>query len=490
VQMTPRIVPGWPKLAWVAICVSGTDTIYVYHGPCVEASHDWCVEAVWTGPFEEGDFDRTELVFGTGIRCRGQHVTFVSSGTILDRLWYRGQEGTWFISNSLPALMAVADLSLLEDHSYYDDWQTVWGAETCLRRFPTQEGEVYVAWFNNLLYDGNDLREVVKPDTAPHFGTYEDYFAFLVDTAKRLGANLSSPARAHRVTPLASVSSGYDSPAVAAIARHAGCHQAATITDAASLWRGSDSGKAIAERLGLSCQCYKRVLGEYPHEETVWAAAGRSGLLNWTEFDYPEPLCLFFTACYGDTLWERGKMDLSKPLVFSIMIDLGFGEFRLAKGVFNCVAPFWGMRRAHEIWRISLSEEMASWTLGTDYDRPIPRRILEEAGIPRGTFAVRKKNTSHMDVFQWPYSRGAAESFAAYLIRQGVHVPSPALVRLLRHVTRLDQLVSQNLLAKVRLDFRLRYKMRFKANSLLFQWANSELKAMYQEGLKPLRNAV
>ncbi len=489
-RLSPRLVPAWPKLAWVARFTDSAETIEVLHGPMVETGNGWCVEAVWAGPFEAADFDRTELVFGTGIRCRGQHVTFVSSGTTLDRLWYRGQEGTWFISNSLPALMAVADLSLLEDHSYYDDWQTVWGAETCLRLFPTQEGEASVAWFNNLLYDGNDLKEVVKPDTAPHFGTYEGYHAFLVDTAKRLGDNLSSPARAHRVTPLASVSSGYDSPAVTAIARHAGCQQAATIVDAASLWRGSDSGKAIAERLGLSCQCYRRVLGEYLHEETVWAAAGRPGLLNWTGFDYPEPLCFFFTACYGDTLWERGKMDLSKPLVFSVMIDLGFGEFRLAKGVFNCVAPFWGMRRAHEIARISLSEEMASWTLNTDYDRPIPRRILEEAGIPRGTFAARKKNTSHMDAFQWPYSRDAAASFARYLRDRDIYAPPGWLVCILRRAIHYEHLVYMNVFRRLGLKAEPKPWEKMKARSLLFQWANAELKAMYQEGLKPLRNAV
>src|SRR2546427_8786426 len=33
----------------------------------------------------------------------------------------------------------------------------------------------------------------------------------------------------------------------------------------------------------------------------------------------------------------------------------------------------------------------APWRLGSDYDRPIPRRILEEAGIPRRLFGNRKK---------------------------------------------------------------------------------------------------
>jgi hypothetical protein len=68
--------------------------------------------------------------------------------------------------------------------------------------------------------------------------------------------------------------------------------------------------------------------------------------------------------------------------------------------------------------------------------------------------------------------------------RHGVRVPSPVLARLLRHVTRLDQLVSKNLLAKVRLDFKLWHKMKINANSLLFQWVNAELKSVYENGLK------
>ena len=39
-----------------------------------------------------------------------------------------------------------------------------------------------------------------------------------------------------------------------------------------------------------------------------------------------------------------------------------------------------------EIEYLACSDEMAPWSLGNDYDRPIPRRIVEEAGIPRALF--------------------------------------------------------------------------------------------------------
>src|SRR3990172_6640128 len=107
-QLHPVIVPGWPKLAWVARFNQGEGAITVYHGPCVETTDHWCVEAVWAGDFAEGDFDRTDLVFGTGVRSRGDHLLFVSSGTTDDRLWYCDHDGFTYVSNTLGGLLAAA----------------------------------------------------------------------------------------------------------------------------------------------------------------------------------------------------------------------------------------------------------------------------------------------------------------------------------------------------------------------------------------------
>ena len=39
---------------------------------------------------------------------------------------------------------------------------------------------------------------------------------------------------------------------------------------------------------------------------------------------------------------------------------------------------------------ITTSAEMRPWSIGGDYDRPIPRRALEEAGVPRELFGQIK----------------------------------------------------------------------------------------------------
>jgi hypothetical protein len=154
--------------------------------------------------------------------------------------------------------------------------------------------------------------------------------------------------------------------------------------------------------------------------------------------------------------------------------------------MFQCIVPFWGMRRFKEIERITFSEEMAPWTLGTAYDRPVARRIVEEAGVPRGAFAVRKKNTSHEAAFRWPYSPAAQESFRDYLKRRGLWAPRRLSVGLLRRAAHAESLVYANVCDKLGLRRRFRPWLRLGGAGLLFQWANDSLKTQYRAALEQL----
>ncbi len=482
--LIPRVVEGWPRLAWVATLQEGRREVQVLHGPMVETADDWIAEAVWAGDFAQGGFDLTDLVFGTGIRRRGDQVTFVSSGTAVDRLVYCARDGRWHISNSLPALLAAAGLVLCDDYPFYTrDLVTIEtrGIRRYTRRIPAKPTDIHVLYFNNLTYNGQALKETEKPAMSPGLACFADYRDFLTDAARRLGTNLASPMRHHAVLPLVALSSGYDSPAVAVIARHAGCSQAATIRQSTSLWRGSDSGAKIAERLGLSCSSYDHHATSYMDEVSIWAAFGRAGGLNLTLFDYPRPLCLFFNGSFGDKIWDRQYRDLSEPVGDT---DSPLGEFRLCNGLFHCVVPWWGIRHAQEIHAIGSLEEMAPWTLHTAYDRPIARRIVEEAGVPRGTFAVRKKNASSNAPILWPYSPEARASFRAYLAERGVRIPSDRWIRFARRLSLLGHLVDINLLRPIGLGFRIAGLLRHPGSDLLFQWANAELRRRYEEGLK------
>lgn len=483
-QLDNKLVSAWPKLAWVAKFTHRADTITVYHGLCVETNELWCVEAVWAGEYERGDFDRTDLVFGSGLRCREHGVVFVSSGTTLDRLWYYRSKDSWHVANSLPALLAVGGISLSGVNvDYVRDVDTIiQGLTGYKRQLPCKGGQLGIIYFNNLLWDGGSLTEVNKPDTAPRFDTYDTYAAYLMETAESLAGNMGDRARTYHVTPLVTVSEGYDSSVAAVIARRAGCRQSVTIRQSTSLWRGSDSGEEVARHLGLKCTTYDRTARRYPLEETIWAVAGRASILNWTLFDYPEPLCLLFTGPYGDKMWSRERWKFRDPFKWTILSTGGIGEFRLFRGIFHCPVPFWGMRHLREIWEITHSKAMEPWSVPGDYDRPIPRRIVEEEGVPRKAFGQRKKNTSHDEPLLWPYTPEAAASFRRFLATHGLPTTGPASVWLRRRAAALSHLVESNVPRSFCMAARRRRTQTMKvAANMLFQWANTELKKIYRE---------
>jgi hypothetical protein len=491
-KLLPRIIPEWPKLAWVAQLGHGAKNIAVLHGSAVETSSDWCAEAVWAGPFSDGGFDQTDLVFGTGIRCRQDRVVFVASGTMMDRLWHCHLNEQVYVSNSMPALLACADLSLLNDYSQYpDDIATMrLGPAKCNRSIPTDRCDLHVTYFHNLVWNRSSVEEIAKQDCSPDFAQYADYFEFIVNVARRLNENYSDRSRTHRIVPQSSVSRGYDSCAAAAIAREAGCTLAVTIENASSLLPRSDSGREVAEHLGIGCRSFRHTTAAYRLEETVWAAAGQPAGLNLTVIDYPEPLCLFFTGYHGDILWWRRVLDRSEPCAVPTVAGLSLSEFRLHQGIFHCVVPFWGGRKAQQIEQVTFAREMDPWTLGGDYDRPIPRRILEESGVPRKSFGMRKEVTSAPGSLHWPFSAGAANSFRRYLRQRGVRAPGRPAVWLLRRLRHLDQLVIVNLNHLLGTRWRgFRKYLGDPGQNMIFQWANHRLKEQYQQGLRQVEKA-
>jgi len=489
VTLTCQLVPAWPKLAWVAVLEHGTARVLLRHGSHVELGDGSCVEGVWAGAFEDGGFDRSDLFFGSGIRCRGNRVVFASTSTMLDRLWHCRRGRRIYVANSLPALLACAEISLLDDYQHYaaDIATLTKGLHDYKRTIPGRPSNISLTYYRNLEYDGRNLSEVAKPDTTPTFACYADYHAFLVEVANRLGANLRSPSRKHRIAPLATVSSGYDSGAAAAIAREAGCTQTVSITNASSLLPRSDSGQDVAHGLGMACRVYRQTPEAYRREETIWSAAGDPAGLNLTVFGYPEPLCLLLTGYRGDTAWDSYVMDDCAPLSAPTIAGLSLCEFRLFRGLFHCPVPCWGALHVQQIQTVSLMPEMAPWRLNGDYDRPIPRRILEEAGVPRKAFGLRKKATFAPRSFFWPFTTRCAQSFRDYLRERGYSVPPPQAITVLRKAAHLAMLVYSNTPRKLRPKFAdPRTLLAIRAQSLLFQWANHELKKGYEAPLAPI----
>jgi hypothetical protein len=96
-------------------------------------------------------------------------------------------------------------------------------------------------------------------------------------------------------------------------------------------------------------------------------------------------------------------------------------EIRLVIGFVHFPMPFIGGRQRQDILRITESPEMEPWRLGNAYDRPIPRRIAEQVGVPRQLFGQVK--TASVVLFpepSIPYGKHLRTEFFDFLIHQNI----------------------------------------------------------------------
>jgi hypothetical protein len=406
-------MPTWPPLAWLAECRpgGGPQVVRCLVGEGVETGADRFCEAVWAGPYADGDFDRTDLVFGSGARVRDGIITFVSSGSTVDRLHSlrQPQQGQGqpapapartLVSNSLACLLAAAGGSLdvaREDYSrIFNSIRD--GIRRYERHLPTSAGPVELTYFDNLRWDGNHLATTGKPDERRDFGSYERYRAFMSETMAAIVANATDPSRRrHRFTPISTLSAGYDSPATTVLAREAGCCEAFGFDRARG--GGDDSGQPIADVLGIRFQLLaSRAWRADPFAVLPFLAAGTGGGADVIVAGAGRLLQdrLLFTGFHGDKVWNKRIKDVSPDIVRGDNSGAGITEYRLSASFVHCPVPFWGVRQIRDIRRISGSPELAPWDIAGAgfYNRPIPRRIVEECGVPRQMFGASKKATT------------------------------------------------------------------------------------------------
>jgi hypothetical protein len=280
------------------------------------------------------------------------------------------------------------------------------------------------------------------------------------------------------------MSSGYDSNAVAVIAREAGTSEAFTVTrarrDASNLFSLDDSGASVAAQLGLRCTGVDSVRQEYAFEDAAWASTGNAGDLHLTVFDYPKPVCLLFTGFRGDGIWGTND-EMVRHRRAGEPGGTRFSELRLELGVITCTPVLWGSPHQSQIRRLSSQPEMHPWTLNNDYDRPIPRRLLEEAGVKRGTFAVRKRVSSFNRRYGRPFSPSLRQDFARFLEDRHLRPGSPWAERLLLLRNGLHWMLLRRLPKRVRIPPPASTSL--PEPTLFFLWAAQRCAQRYERGL-------
>ena len=474
----------FPKLVWLAECSDKTGEVTVYHGRNVETGTDFCVAGVWDGNFSDGGFDQSDIVAGTGVRMRNNRVVFVTPANTLDRISFVKTDNGYTISNALSALFAREKLEPVRGHDYQKDFETVIrGIRLYNKTIPTTSREVSLVYFNNLAYDGKTLAEIEKPDCVPHFSTFAEYNDFLFSTAEKLDANARAFQRKFPIQIVSTCSSGYDSSLATVIAKHMGSSKVLSIANAQSGFNRPDSGEKVAQALGLPCEVRSSIQKNYKNEEAIWASMGEALDLHFTVFDYPQPVSLLLTAFHGDMMWERTPFDLTEFLHRHDPSGASFSEWGLVEGVIHMSIGFWAIRRGKEIQALSLLEEMKPWTLFNNYDRPIPRRIIETAGVRRGDFAKVKRVAAIASDWlpnPWPYSENLKKEFKQFAQDNNIPIPHSFTIALWRLYNRFHWHVFRRIGLLFGKEDLLKISWApFKTRWVFWYWAILKLKRNY-----------
>lgn len=493
-QFEFRPMANWPPLAWEALCAG--DGVVVRHGTGVEVRDDWFCEAAWDGPFAEGGFDRTDIVAGSGGRIRGDRLTFVSSGSTVDRLQSLRTQAGWRVSNSLPCLLACDDVQLDPTYrSYYHDFVTVVsGLERVKRRVHTVTGELDLHYFENLVWDGTSLVTLEKPAGARRFSSFKSYEDFLLTAMATVAANAGDGLRAKPFKGLGTLSRGYDSTMVSVLARRAGAI-GEVMTFSRARGGQSDDGSSIAAVLGLrpivaDPDAWRRQ--DCPEIPFI-AVNGYGEEVHYAPLASLLDGRILYTGYHGDKVWAKDTKNLSPNIVRGDPTGLALSEFRLRAGFLHCPVPFWGVRQIADIVRISNDQAMEPWNIPGDYSRPISRRIVEGAGVPRAGFGQMKGAAS---VMLWSYkqaflTRKAMRDYKGWLGRhrlrfqaKGLRFPLddllPSRVRALclRAIDRSPQRIRRYLNARPTIA-RLR-KSRPELFYYMFAWAAERAATAYR----------
>ena len=398
--------PALPRLAWCAKVARGADTVVVEHGPWVETGTSFFAEGVWNGPFDEPHRGDAEIVLGSGGTLAAEGVAFTPTTHTMERLYSLERDSAVLVSNSLPFLLEAADAKLdLQNWSYERHLMTfLRGYARATKRLVLAGGTTVSLHYHDTLLIDRELRQGWRRAPAPpSFRSYGDYLEYLSSALEVLHRNATSPQRKAAYSPIATISSGYDSPACAVLAKRLGCRRAVTFTEARESFNDrplkttDDSGEHIARILGLDVAKFSRdaYLASDDYPEALFIATGGGGddvVLSALRGTLERTM--LFTGMLGDTVWSTDSPQspaLSEQYRFTYPAGGSLQEFRLRTGFIHVPVPLLTFTRHGDLQRISRSVEMRPWRVGGNYDRPIPRRLVEEAGVPRRAYAREKR---------------------------------------------------------------------------------------------------
>ena len=394
-------IESLPRLSWCACMRAHAEVARILHGPWVETRDDCFFEGAWNGPYETYRFDEATMLAGSGGRVLDGAILFASSGHMADRLYALTLGDELYVSNSFTFLLTQAGQKLdIHYPNYFFDFLYHHQCGIRVTKKPIRiQGRRFVYRHDccNILVKPNLAITRIEKNPSDPPEDYSDYVAFLEQTVRSICENAVHPARQQTYRPLTTISQGYDSTAASVFAARAGCREAVTFLKSISNdGYVDDSGTVIAGYLGLETTEYERLdfnkLPGLPTAEFYQNPFGVTEALAVMQDQFCGSLLM--TGIFGDYVWSTDRQSglplLQEPNTDFLNPAVIWTDFRLRVGFLHLPAPACGAIHRPAIQRITQSKEMAPWSLGGDYDRPIARRILEEAGVPRELFGQHK----------------------------------------------------------------------------------------------------
>lgn len=430
-------VEGLPALAWIAWIDFKTSVVSAFGGIGVCYRGNWLFEGAWAGDFESGNFTDVASSFGSGLRALPDHVLISAPSSTLDCIYHRGlHDGNLLVSNSLAAIVSVLkDAPRFDGTNYLRIFEsTRFGLTDYVADIPFEHNRVSRFYFDCLACRPSSTPKLVRRPRGSDFADFNAYERYLTTELSKLQDNANAPSRTKKYPLRPCVSSGYDSPAVASLAKSIGVKRALTFRNAREQFdNANDSGEGISSILGFDVGVYDR-LDYLTHEASYEVAALSTGVggedIVFASFGNDLAQSCLLTGFLGDKVW--GPSDQNLGLDISRVDNGGgsLGELRLDMDFFHVPVPYIGIFSQRSISRISHSAEMKPWSVGGDYDRPIARRLVESAGVPRTMFGIEKKAVTQAigleSVFNFDLlSDDAQSSYMNFLTCHGFQLDSP-----------------------------------------------------------------
>lgn len=411
-----------PRLAWLCEAQGGRYAFTI--GPGVDSGGDFVVEGVWDGPFAERGFAASDHFYGSGARVDDRGVVFTPPRLCTDYLYVLQDKSarTAYVSNSFCFIFRRAGVNPGGEFfaRFRNSLHATTAAESGLgadRGSPLICEDASFAMFrmmyhNFRLTEDGGIRYEMRVPSDPGIHDFPAYRTYLLAKATALMANGAAGERKLPALPLTMISTGYDSSAVSAVCAQAGVRDAITLD--VTTTGHYDCGAEIAAALGLNCIRVESPGGRVVPDLNVRLPREVAGVHEFLASPGPGDNVVFanmepylsgrivFSGLYGDGCWSREGN--GSGLAHHLPYMKSRNEFRLRVGYSLAPMPAFGAYFPCMLRQIGAQASMKPYELGGFYDRPIARRLAEEAGVPRELFGQRKAANNfnilnHMDFF-------------------------------------------------------------------------------------------